>query len=229
MSDALKRAAAAAALGHVRPGMRLGIGTGSTAEAFIRLLAARVAEGFAVTGVTTSTRSEELCRQTGVPTTTLDDMPQLDLTVDGADEIGPDLALIKGGGAALLREKIVAGASAKMIVIADASKLVKTLGAFPLPVEINRFGAAATVAAIERATAAIGLMGGLAIRENGGRRVVTDEGHFLVDASFGRIPDPASLSRALLDIPGVVQHGLFLGMASLAIVAGADGVRELRR
>jgi ribose 5-phosphate isomerase A len=229
MSDSLKRAAAAAALGHVRPGMRLGIGTGSTAEAFIRLLAEKVAGGMKITGVTTSRRSEELCRQSGVLTVTLDEMPELDLTVDGADEIGPDLALIKGGGAALLREKIVAGASARMIVIADASKVVRQLGAFPLPVEINRFGRVATLRAIVRAASALGLAGPVAIRENSGEPVVTDEGHLIADASFGRIPDPKALSRALLDIPGVVQHGLFLEMATLAIVAGADGVRELHR
>ena len=228
MSRDFKMEAARAALGHVRSGMRLGIGTGSTADAFIRLLAERVISGLEITGVATSERSAALCRELGVPLASLDELPELDLTIDGADEIGPGLRLVKGGGAALLREKIVAYASSRMIVIADHTKVVATLGAFPLPIEINRFGHVSTLKAIERAAGRLGLAGPVRLRVAGSARFVTDEGHFLADASFGRIFDPDALSKALLDIPGVVQHGLFLGMASLAIVAGPEGLAELQ-
>jgi ribose 5-phosphate isomerase A len=227
MSRQHKIAAARAALEHVHDGMRLGIGTGSTAEEFIRLLAQRVADGLSVIGVATSERSEALCRELGVPVTSLDAEPQLDLAIDGADEIGPGLALIKGGGGALLREKIVAAASARMIVIADESKLVDELGAFALPVEVNEFGLAATRNAIRAAGERLGLSGELKLRMRGETAFVTDGGHLIIDASFGRIRDAEALSVALLNIPGVVEHGLFLGMADLAIVAGEGSVREI--
>ena len=227
MSRQHKIAAARAALEHVHDGMRLGIGTGSTAEEFIRLLAQRVADGLSVIGVATSERSEALCRELGVPVTSLDAEPQLDLAIDGADEIGPGLALIKGGGGALLREKIVAAASARMIVIADESKLVDELGAFALPVEVNEFGLAATRNAIRAAGERLGLSGELKLRMRGETPFVTDGGHLIIDASFGRIRDAEALSVALLNIPGVVEHGLFLGMADLAIVAGEGSVREI--
>ena len=229
MSANLKIAAARVALDHVEDGMRLGIGTGSTAEAFIRLLAQRVADGLKVTGVATSTRSQALCEELGVTMTTLDLQPELDLTIDGADEVGPELMLIKGGGAALLREKIVAAASQRMIVIADDSKLVGTLGAFALPVEVNRFGFEATKLAVEAAARSLDMPMTLATRMRDGAPLTTDEGHYLIDASFGRIGDARALSRALLDIPGVVQHGLFIDMADLAILAGEGGIRELRK
>jgi len=227
MSRELKIAAARAALGHVADGMRLGIGTGSTAEEFIAVLAGRVNQGLAVTGVATSERTNSLCRKLGVPMATLDEMPQLDLTVDGADEIGPGLALVKGGGGALLREKIVAAASARMIVIADDSKLVEHLGAYPLPIEVNAFGLKATCLAIEAAAARLGLVVQLRLRMAGEKPFVTDGGHLIVDASFGLIRDAEALSLALLAIPGVVEHGLFIGLADLAIIAGRDGIREL--
>jgi len=219
----LKIAAAEKALDFVTQGMRLGIGTGSTAEEFIRLLSARVAQGLAVTGVPTSERSAVLCRELGVPVTTLDEMPGLDLTIDGADEIGPELSLMKGGGGALLREKIVAAASKEMLVIADQSKLVETLGAFPLPVEVNIFGLAATRQAIKKAAAGLGLAGELRLRTKDGTPFVTDGGHLILDASFGRILAPEELSDSLLAIPGVVEHGLFLQLASRAIIACGDG------
>ncbi len=227
MSQSLKIAAARAALAHVSSGMRLGIGTGSTAEEFIRLLAVRVGAGLDVVGVTTSTRSQALCAELGIALSTLDETPELDLTIDGADEIGPNLSLIKGGGAALLREKIVAVASKRMIVIADESKLVAMLGAFPLPIEVNRFGLEATRRAVEAGARALGLQGEIKLRMAGDVPLVTDEGHHILDASFGRIPDAQALSRTLLDIPGVVQHGLFIGIADLAIVAGPTGIREI--
>jgi ribose 5-phosphate isomerase A len=219
--------AARAALEHVETGMRLGIGSGSTAEAFVRLLAVRVTEGLGIIGVPTSERTAALCRETGVPLSDLDETPHLDLAIDGADEIDPHLSLIKGGGGALLREKIVAAAADRMIVIADDSKLVSTLGRFPLPVEVNRFGLGATRLAIEGAARRLGLEGPLTLRMTDGKPFVTDGGHFIIDASFGRIPDTRALSNALFAIPGVVEHGLFLGMADTAIVAGAEGVRNL--
>ncbi|ATU91258.1 ribose-5-phosphate isomerase RpiA [Phyllobacterium zundukense] len=223
----LKIKAAAEALTYVRDGMRLGIGTGSTAEEFVRLLAVRVASGLNVIGVPTSERTAALCLELGVKLTTLEETPALDLTIDGADEVDPQLALIKGGGGALLREKIVAAASTEMIVIADESKLVETLGAFPLPIEVNRFGLAATKLAIEQAAIRLGLAGPITMRMTGTEAFVTDGGHLILDASFGRIPDTRALSDALHAIPGVVEHGLFLGLARVAILAGADGIRTL--
>jgi ribose 5-phosphate isomerase A len=223
----LKIKAAAQALTYVRDGMRLGIGTGSTAEEFVRLLAAKVASGLSIIGVPTSERTAALCRELGVKLTTLEQTPALDLTIDGADEVGPELALIKGGGGALLREKIVAAASSEMIVIADESKLVETLGAFPLPIEVNRFGLEATKLAIELAASRLHLSGPVTLRMTGAAPFVTDGGHLILDASFGRIPDTRALSSALHAIPGVVEHGLFLDLARVAILAGADGIRTL--
>ncbi|MHC2297367.1 ribose-5-phosphate isomerase RpiA [Rhizobium mongolense] len=224
----MKIKAAEAALTHVESGMRLGIGTGSTAEEFVRLLAEKVASGFRVEGVPTSERTARLCVELGVPLKSLDELPELDLTVDGADEIDSSLRLVKGGGGALLREKIVAAASDRVIVIADESKLVETLGRFPLPIEVNPFGLVSTRIAIERKAARLGLTGGLTLRQSGDGEFTTDGGHYIIDASFGRIPDADALSNELNSIPGVVEHGLFLNMASLAIIAGPAGARTLQ-
>jgi ribose 5-phosphate isomerase A len=224
----MKIKAAAAALAHVEHGMRLGIGTGSTAEEFVRLLAEKVADGFKVEGVPTSERTARLCVELGVPLKSLDELPELDLTIDGADEVDAALGLIKGGGGALLREKIVAAASSRMIVIADESKLVETLGAFALPIEVNMFGLVSTRIAIEKTAARLGLSGALTLRQSGDGNFTTDGGHYIIDASFGRIPDAEALSTQLNAIPGVVEHGLFLNMAELAIIAGPAGARELR-
>ncbi|PSM20052.1 MULTISPECIES: ribose-5-phosphate isomerase RpiA [Nitratireductor] len=223
----LKIEAARAALAYVEDGATIGIGTGSTAEEFVRLLAARVADGFTVVGVPTSERTARLCGELGVPLTTLDAAPRLSVTVDGADEVGPDLALIKGGGGALLREKIVAAASDSMVVIADDTKLVEMLGRFALPIEVNVFGLAATRIAVEKAASRLGLSGPVALR-GGQTPFVTDGGHMILDASFGRIPDPRALSEALHAIPGVVEHGLFLDLASVAIIAGENGVSTIK-
>ena len=223
----LKIAAAQAALTHVEDGMRLGIGTGSTADEFVRLLAEKVAEGFTVKGVPTSERTARLCVELGVPLYSLDDLPELDLTIDGADEVDGALGLIKGGGGALLREKIVAAASARMIVIADESKLVDTLGRFPLPIEIAPFGMTATRLAVERLAARLGLTGDIVQRPDKDGPYLTDGGHFILDASFGRIPDAEALSQGLGAIPGVVEHGLFLNMADAAIIASQSGARTL--
>jgi ribose 5-phosphate isomerase A len=224
----LKIEAARKALEHVSDGMRLGIGTGSTAEEFVRLLAEKVSTGLNVIGVPTSERTAALCRELGVPLSTLEETPELDLTVDGADEIDSELSLIKGGGGALLREKIVAAASARMIVIADNSKVVETLGSFPLPIEVNRFGLRATEIAVAAAAGKLGLSGDIKLRMTGSQPFVTDGDHFILDASFGRIPDTRALSNALHAIPGVVEHGLFIGLASAAIVAGSDGIETIQ-
>lgn len=223
----MKIEAAAEALKHVEDGMRLGIGTGSTAEEFVRLLAERVAEGLTVRGVPTSERTARLCLELGVPLNSLDELPELDLTIDGADEVDSKLRLIKGGGGALLREKIVAAASHRMVVIADESKVVDTLGAYPLPIEVNPFGLAATRIAIERVASELGIKGEIVQRGQNGNPFRTDGGHFILDASFGLIPDAEALANALNTIPGVVEHGLFINLASLAIIAGPAGVRIL--
>jgi ribose 5-phosphate isomerase A len=224
-----KRAAAAKALDFVRPGMRLGLGTGSTARHFIELLGERVRNGLDVIGVPTSEATRDDAQRWGIPLATLDELPELDVTVDGADEIAPDLTLIKGGGGALLREKIVAAASARMIVIADESKCVPVLGRFPLPVEIAPFGAGATLRAVR--TAVGGPQAGTLEFRKGrdGHAFVTDGGHWIVDAALGRIEDPAGLARALAGVPGIMEHGLFIELAAMVIVGGPDGVRTIER
>lgn len=201
--------------------MRLGLGTGSTAAAFVELLGARVAAGLHVTGVPTSERTAALAASLNIPLATLDEMPELDLTIDGADEFDPRLRLIKGGGAALLREKITASASARMIVIADASKEVETLGRFPLPVEVNLFGLRVTQAAVAREAARAGCHGEIRLRMvDSGTPLLTDGGHAILDCHFGRIDAPEELAARLVAIPGVVEHGLFIGMARAVIKAG---------
>src|SRR6185436_14590073 len=181
--EAQKRQAAALAVDWVRPGMRLGLGTGSTARHFVELLAERVRAGLDVVGVPTSEATRADAERLGVPLTTLDASPELDMTVDGADEIAPDLSLIKGGGGALLREKIVASASDQMVVIADESKWVPVLGKFPLPIEVLPFGLGATERAIEKVFAACGLAGPLKLRQGkDGHAFVTDGGHLILDA-----------------------------------------------
>ncbi|WP_407051972.1 ribose-5-phosphate isomerase RpiA [Methyloraptor flagellatus] len=228
MSVEMKRRSAEAALAHVEPGMKLGLGTGSTADEFVKLLGARVAAGLDVVGVPTSERTAALAGSLGIRLETLDTLPELDLTIDGADEIGPGLVLVKGGGGALLREKIVAAASARMIVIADKSKVVETVGAFPLPIEVVPFGLGSTRLKIERIAADLGLAGPLALRQGrDGAPYLTDGGHYILDASFRRIPDPKALAEALATIPGVVEHGLFIGLATAAVVAGLDQIETL--
>ena len=228
--EAYKQAAAARAVELVRSGMRLGLGTGSTAQAFVELLAVRLRTGLSVVAVPTSEATRTQAARLGIPLTTLDDTPELDLTIDGADEIAPDLTLIKGGGGALLREKIVASASAKMVVIADESKWVPVLGRFPLPIEIVPFGAAATRRAVEAAAAAAGCPGPAPLRmAKNGHAFVTDGGHWLLDAQLQRIADPQGLANRLSAIPGVMEHGLFIGLAGAAILAGPDGVRLVER
>jgi ribose 5-phosphate isomerase A len=228
--DDLKRQAAARALDEVRDGMRLGLGTGSTAKHFVELLGEKVRAGLKVVGVPTSEVTKADALRSRVPLTTLDEIDRLDLTVDGADEVDPALDLIKGGGGALLREKIVAAASDRMIVIADESKWVPTLGRFPLPIEVVPFGLAATRRAIAQACADSGVSGEMVLRTSrDGHAFVTDGGHWIVDAHLTRIQDARRLAGLLSIIPGVVEHGLFVGLAKTAILAGAQGIRVIDR
>lgn len=229
-ADDLKKQAAARALELVRPGMRLGLGTGSTAKHFVDLLGVKVASGFDILCVATSEVTQAQAVSLGIPMSTLDETPALDLTVDGADELDPQLRLIKGGGAALLREKIVAAASARMIVIADDGKLVQTLGRYPLPIEVVPFGLEATRRAVAEAIAASGAAGALSLRQRAdGATLVTDGGHFILDAHLGAIERPELLAQALNAVPGVMEHGLFIGLAAGAILAGAGGLKILGR
>jgi ribose 5-phosphate isomerase A len=224
--DQRKREAARRALNLVKPGMKLGLGSGTTAHAFVEVVGEAVKGGLEIVCVGTSKATEDQARSLGIPLSTLDDLPELDLVVDGADEIDPRLRLIKGGGGALLREKIVAAASKRMAVIADSSKLVPTLGAFPLPVEVVPFGLSATRGHIERAIAGLKLGGPIRLR-GGSAPFVTDGGHYILDCSLGAIDDPERLGEVLSMIPGVVEHGLFVGFARTAIIAGAEGVQVL--
>jgi ribose 5-phosphate isomerase A len=224
--DRWKIEAARRALELVQPGMRLGLGTGSTARHFVDLVGEKVAAGLEIRCVATSKATEAQARALNIPVLTLDELPELDLTVDGADEIDPQLRLIKGGGGALLREKIVAAASRRMAVIADSSKLVPRLGAFPLPVEVVPFGLTATRLHIEKALADMGLGGDMRLR-GGPAPFITDGGHNILDCPLGAISDPERLAAALSAIPGVVEHGLFLGYARMAFVAGAGAVEVL--
>lgn len=225
--DVQKRAAAARAVEFVRPGMKLGLGTGSTARHFVELLGEKVRAGLGVVGVPTSEATKADAQRCGVPLTTLDETPELDLTVDGADEIDPKLNLIKGGGGALLREKIVAAASRRFVIIADESKWAPVLGRFPLPIEVVSFGLAATRRAIEAVT---GKSAKLTLRQGkDGHVFVTDGGHWIIDAALGSIADPTALAQKLASIPGVVEHGLFVGLAHTAVLAGPQGVRVVER
>lgn len=227
-ADEGKRAAAARALDLVQPNMRLGLGTGTTAAVFVKLLGAKVRGGLAVRCVATSERTEALARDEGISCVTLEDEPELDLTVDGADEFDPHRRLIKGGGGALLREKIVASASRRVVIITDRSKAVARLGRFPLPVEVNTFGLAATRRLMEAAAAAAGCAGEMKLRVGAdGTPFRTDGGHLILDCAYGLIPDPVALSAGLFGVPGVVEHGLFLDLADAVVCAGPDGVDVL--
>jgi ribose 5-phosphate isomerase A len=224
-----KRQAAERALAYIQPGMKVGLGTGSTAEQFVELLAERVrTAGLDCVCVPTSLATENQARRLGLRLTTLDDEPFLDIVVDGTDEIDGRLQLIKGGGAALLREKIVATASDRMIVIADASKKVAMLGAFPLPVELVRFGMKSTAKMVAMMVSDAGCSGDMAIRlGRDGQPLLTDGGNVILDMHLKRIEQPEMLAESLRLIPGVVEHGLFLGLADTAILAGPNGIEVL--
>jgi ribose 5-phosphate isomerase A len=227
--DALKRAAAAKALDYVENNMKLGLGTGSTAEAFLDVLAPRVRGGLTITGVATSERTAIKARNLGITVGELDQVGDLDLVVDGADETDADLNLIKGGGGAHLIEKIVATSSKKMVVIADGSKLVKRLGKYPLPVEVVKFGHATTARRIAETAKKLRRDITPILRMKDNAPFVTDSGNFIYDCAFKSIVNPAKLATALSVIPGVVEHGLFVGIATTLILARETGVEVIER
>lgn len=221
--DDAKRLVAKRAVEFVEDGMAVGLGTGTTATMFIRELALRVQQGLTIRCVASSDASHDLGLSLGMDVQTLDTIPELDLYVDGADEVGPQLALIKGGGGALLREKIVASAAKEFLVVVDSTKLVQRLGRFPLPVEVVRMA----LPIVEPRLAALGLNPKQRTAKGGGP-YLTDENNYILDCACGVIDDPEVLAAEIRGIVGVVEHGLFLGMATLALVAGEDGVTEHR-
>lgn len=223
-NEAEKELAGRAAAKLVRDGDVVGLGTGSTAYFAVVAIGERVKAGLKIVGIPTSDATEQLARGVGIPLSTLDKHQSIDITIDGADEIDPHLNLIKGGGGALLREKIIAIASKKMIVVADSSKAVKTLGKFPLPVEIIPFARAV----LEKQISSLGATCNLRMKSDGSV-FVTDEGHHILDCSFGKIANPAKLARALSEMPGVVEHGLFVGIARRAIVGKGSKTVEIER
>jgi len=222
-NDQEKEAAARASLRFVKDGQVVGLGTGSTAAHFIRLLGEQVKSGLRIRGIPSSERSREQAAGLGIPLTTLDECPEIDVTVDGADEVDPQLRLIKGGGGALLREKIVASATKYYVIITDATKRVPVLGKFPLPVEVIKFAQAVVRKKIEVLGAAVELRLG-----TDGKPYLTDENNYIFDCRFGQIPDADGLARQLSAMPGVVEHGLFIGMANVVLVASGSEIVELR-
>jgi len=220
--DEAKRAVAKRAVAFVEDGMRVGLGTGTTATMFIHELAARVKMGLRIRCVASSDASHKLGASLGMDVTTLDELPELDVYIDGADEVGPGLALIKGGGGALLREKIVASSAKRFIVVADSTKVVDCLGRFPLPVEVIKMALHLVGPKLQ----ALGLNPSQRPAKSGDGPYLTDEGNYILDCACGEIADPARTAAEIRSIVGVVEHGLFLNMASLALIAGDDGVTE---
>ncbi len=212
---------AAAAL--VQNGDVVGLGTGSTAYFTVIALGERVKAGLKIVGIPTSVKTADLARSVGIPLTTLDENPALDITIDGADELDAQLRLIKGGGGALLREKVVATASKKMVVIADSAKVVSVLGKFPLPVEVVAFARAV----VEKKIASLGGSPKLRAKPDGSP-YITDNGNEILDCSFGKIADPPALALTLSNTPGIVEHGLFIGIASVAFIGRGGRVEEMR-
>ena len=220
--DDEKQSAARASLRFVHDGNIVGLGSGSTAAYMVRFLAERVQAGLKIRGIPTSNETRELAGSLGIPLVTLDEFQSIDVTIDGADEIDPALQIIKGGGAAFLREKIVASASRQLVIIADTSKLVPVLGKVPLPVEVIPFAQALVSIEIEALGATVHIR-----RDAEGTPWTTDEGHHILDCHFDRISDAPALARSLEEIPGVVEHGLFIHMADVVLVGKDSGVKEL--
>jgi len=223
-SDQEKELAAHASLQFVRDGDVVGLGTGSTAAYAIRFLGERVRSGLKIRGVSTSAQTQNLAASLGIPLTTLEEVEQIDVTIDGADEFDPELRLIKGGGGALLREKIIASATRQEIIIVDSNKQVSVLGKFPLPVEVIRFAEAIVNKKISALGATVQLR-----RDGAGQPFITDEGHHILDCHFGQIPDPTALAHTLSEMPGVVEHGLFINLADVVLLAKGSEVLEFRR
>jgi ribose 5-phosphate isomerase A len=223
-NDHEKKAAAHASVGFVREGDIVGLGSGSTASYAIEFLAERVNAGLKIKGIPTSAATSVLAASLGIPLTTLDEYQEIDIGIDGADEIDSHLCLIKGGGGALLREKVIASAARKLVIVADATKRVEVLGKFPLPVEVIAFAQALVGKKISELGATVKIR---QLKEGG--PYVTDEGHHILDCAFGKIPDPQKLARELQNIPGVAGHGLFVDMVSMALIADGDQVHELNR
>jgi len=228
--DTAKFVAAKRACEFVEDGMRVGLGTGSTAAWLVRCLGELVRDdGLRITGVPTSTRTAELARQVGIKVVSLDEAKWLDVTIDGADEFDDELNLIKGGGGALLQEKIVATASDRMVVIADTSKHVKMLGAFPLPLELVPFGWQTTKALVEETLAALDVLGDTGtLRMNGETAFITDEGNYILDLHLNRIGNARQLALVINQIPGVVENGLFIDICDVAVIGHGDGRVEVR-
>ncbi len=228
--DKAKYVAAKRAVSYVEDGMKVGLGTGSTAAWMVRCLGDMVRnEGLSITGVATSTRTATLAREVGVPIVTLDEAKWLDLTIDGTDEYDANLNLIKGGGGALLQEKIVATASDQMVVIADLTKQVDTLGAFPLPVEVIPFGWQTTKALIEETLVNLDVLGrSSALRMNNDAPYITDEGNYILDLQLRRIGNARQLSLVLNQIPGLVENGLFVDICDVVVIGNGDGTVETR-
>ncbi len=222
-NDKEKEIAARASLRFVKDGDVVGLGTGSTAAYAVQFLGERVQAGLKIRGIPTSIHTQEQAASLRIPLTTLDEVQQIDVTIDGADEIDPGLRLIKGGGGALLREKIVASASRKLVIIADSSKQVAMLGKFPVPVEVIKFAEALVAKEIAALGAAVKVR-----TDSSGGKFITDEGNHILDCNFGQIPDPPALAKSLGAIPGVVEHGLFIGMASIALIGKGGQVLELQ-
>ena len=229
-ADDQKKAAARAALEYVKPGMKLGLGTGSTAKHFVNLIGEKVKAGLDVLCVPTSEETRKQAESLGIPLTTLDAHSFLDLTVDGADEFDADFNVLKGGGGALLREKIVAASSRHVVIIADQSKKVAVLGAHPVPIEVVPFGAKATAWKIERACDYLGIKPSkMSVRQRDGKRFITEGGHIIIDCVVGRIPEPKRLADLLSMLPGVVDHGLFIGICGIILMGTPDGVTTFRK